>query len=95
MFSSATLTLRTADRNRFNAALILHVHLGQEWRAKGERGEVPRLLRRLQSIRVGTLRVAGHVVRRLLTQSPAELTALLDRLGLLPLVGQPPPWAQA
>jgi hypothetical protein len=27
MVSSATLTLRTADRNRFNAALILHVHL--------------------------------------------------------------------
>jgi hypothetical protein len=26
MLSSATLTLRTADRNRFNATLILHVH---------------------------------------------------------------------
>jgi hypothetical protein len=27
MLSSATLTLRTADRNRFNATLILMVHL--------------------------------------------------------------------
>ena len=76
-------------------AYWLCARLGQEWRAKGERGEVPRLLRRLQSIRVGTLRVAGQVVRRLLTQIPAELNALLERLGLLPLFGQPPPWAQA
>ena len=53
------------------------------------------MLRRLQSIRVGTLRVAGQVVRRLLTQIPAEFNALLDRLGLLHLFGQPPPWAQA
>ena len=68
--------------------------MGQEWRAKGERGEVPRLLRRLQSIRVGTLRVAGQVVRRLLTQIPAELNAVLARLGLLHLFGQPPGWAQ-
>jgi transposase len=76
-------------------AYWLCARLGQEWRAKGERTEVPRLLRRLQSIRVGTLRVAGQVVRRLLTQIPAELNALLDRLGLLHLFGQPPPWAQA
>jgi transposase len=75
-------------------AYWLCARLGQEWRAKGERTEVPRLLRRLQSIRVGTLRVAGQVVRRLLTQIPAELNALLDRLGLLHLFGQPPPWAQ-
>jgi hypothetical protein len=32
MVSSATLTLRTADRNRFNAALILHVHLARRFR---------------------------------------------------------------
>jgi transposase len=75
-------------------AYWLCARLGQEWRAKGERGEVPRLLRRLQSIRVGTLRVAGQVVRRLLTQIPAELNAVLERLGLLHLFGQPPAWAQ-
>jgi transposase len=75
-------------------AYWLCARVGQEWRAKGERGEVPRLLRRLQSIRVGTLRVAGQVVRRLLTQIPAELNAVLARLGLLHLFGQPPGWAQ-
>src|SRR5690242_10671260 len=76
-------------------AYWLCARLGQEWRAKGERGEVPRLLRRLQSIRVGTLRVAGQVVRRLLTDIPAELNAVLERLGLLHLFGQPPSWAHA
>jgi transposase len=75
-------------------AYWLCARLGQEWRAKSERTEVPRLLRRLQSIRVGTLRVAGQVVRRLLTQIPAELNAVLGRLGLLHLFGQPPAWAQ-
>jgi hypothetical protein len=29
MLSPATLTPATADRNRFNAALILRVHLGK------------------------------------------------------------------
>jgi len=76
-------------------AYWLCARLGQEWRANGERTEVPRLLRRLQSIRVGTVRVAGQAVRRLLTQIPAELNAVLGRLGLLHLFGQPPPWAQA
>jgi transposase len=76
-------------------AYWLCARLGQEWRARGERAEVPRLLRRLQVIRVGTLQVAGQAVRRLLTQIPTELNAVLERLGLLHLFGQPPPWAHA
>jgi transposase len=76
-------------------AYWLCARLGQEWRARGERAEVPRLLRRLQSIRVGTLQVAGQTVRRLLTQIPAELNEVLERLGLRHLFGQPPPWAHA
>jgi len=50
------------------------------------------LLRWLQTIRVGTLQVASHAVRRLLTQVLAELNAVLERLGLRHLFGQPPPW---
>jgi transposase len=76
-------------------AYWLCARLGQEWRARDERAEVPRLLRRLQVIRVGTLQVAGQAVRRLLTQIPTELNAVLERLGLLHLFGQPPPWAHA
>jgi hypothetical protein len=40
------------------------------------------------------LRVAGQAVQRLLTQIPAELNKVLERLGLLHLFGQPPSWAQ-
>jgi hypothetical protein len=36
--------------------------LAVEWRAKGETGEVQRLLRCLQAIRVGTLKIAGQDV---------------------------------
>jgi hypothetical protein len=75
-------------------AYWLCARLGQEWRAKGPSVDVPRLLRRLQSIRVGTVTLAGHAVRRLLTPIPAELNAVLEQLGLLPLFAQPPRWAQ-
>jgi transposase len=75
-------------------AYWLCARLGQEWRAKGQTVDVPRLLRRLQAIRVGTFKVAGQEVQRLLTQIPAELNAVLEQLGLLPLFAQPPRWAQ-
>ncbi|HEY0793718.1 MAG TPA: IS1634 family transposase [Chthoniobacterales bacterium] len=75
-------------------AYWLCARLGQEWRAKGQTVDVPRLLRRLQAIRVGTVTLAGKAVRRLLTQIPAELNAVLEPLGLLALFAQPPRWAQ-
>jgi transposase len=75
-------------------AYWLCARLGNEWRAKGEKGEVQRLLRQLQAIRVGTLKIAGQDSKRLLTQIPPELNALLARLGLLPLFAQPPAWAE-
>ena len=69
--------------------------LANEWRVKGEKGEVQRLLRRLQAIRVGTLKIADQDSKRLLTQIPPELNTLLGQLGLLPLFSQPPGWAEA
>src|SRR4030081_1708398 len=74
-------------------AYWLCAKLGNEWRAKGEKGEVQRLLRQLQAIRVGNLKIAGQDSKRLLTQIPPELNTLLGRLGLLPLFAQPPAWA--
>jgi hypothetical protein len=56
--------------------------------------EVQRLLRRLQAIRVGTLKIAGQDSKRLLTQIPPELNALLAKLDLLPLFTQPPARAE-
>jgi transposase len=75
-------------------AYWLCARLAIEWRAKGETGEIQRLLRQLQAIRVGTLKISGHDSKRLLTQIPPELNVLLARLGLLHLFTQPPAWAE-
>jgi hypothetical protein len=73
----------------------LRAKLANEWRAKGQTGEVQRLLRQLQAIRVGTLKIANQDSKRLLTQIPLQLNTLLDRLGLLPLFAHQPAWAKA
>jgi transposase len=75
-------------------AYWLCARLANEWRAKGETAEVQRVLRHLQAIRVGTLKIAGQDSKRLLTQIPPELNALLARLDLLPLFTQPPAWVE-
>jgi len=76
-------------------AYWLCAKLANEWRAKGETGEVQRLLRQLQGIRVGTLKIADQDSKRLLTQVPPKLNTVLSQLGLLPLFSQPPAWAEA
>ena len=76
-------------------AYWLCAKLANEWRAKGETGEVQRLLRQLQGIRVGTLKIADQDSKPLLTQVPPKLNTVLSQLGLLPLFSQPPAWAEA
>ena len=76
-------------------AYWLCAKLANEWRAKGETGEVQRRLRQLQGIRVGTLKIADQDSKRLLTQVPPKLNTVLSQLGLLPLFSQPPAWAEA
>ena len=88
-----------ADRVRNHVRLCfiaywLCAKLAIEWRSKGETAEVQRVLRRLQAIRVGTLKIAGQDSKRLLTQIPPELNALLAKLDLLPLFTHPPAWAE-
>ena len=75
-------------------AYWLCARLAIEWRAKGETGEVQRLLRCLQAIRVGTLKIAGQDSKRLLTQTPPELNALLAKLESVRLFTQPPAWTE-
>ena len=75
-------------------AYWLCAKLANEWRAQGKTGEVQRLLRQLQAIWVGTLKIAGQDSKRLLTQIPPELNTLLGRLGLLPLFAEPPAWVR-
>jgi transposase len=53
-------------------AYWLSARLGGEWRAKGETQEVPRVLRHLQTIRVGCLRVGSKTAHTLMTQIPKK-----------------------
>jgi transposase len=75
-------------------AYWLSARLGREWRARQEVGEVPRILRELQTIRVGRVCAAGKLVAHLLTEIPPNLNAQLDKLNLLKLYAQPPAWAE-
>lgn len=74
-------------------AYWISARLGKEWRQCNERGEVPRILRSLQKIRVGFLNANGAPVCAALTQIPKPLNDLLAKLKLLHLFASPPPWA--
>jgi hypothetical protein len=69
-------------RNHVRLCFIVYwlcAKLSNEWRAKGEKADLQRLLRQLQSIRVGYLKIAGKDSKRLLTQIPTELNSSLNR----------------
>jgi transposase len=81
---------RRPDRVRNHVRLCflaywISARLGGEWRLAKEPGEVPRILRRLQTIRIGRLQVADKTVGKLMTNIPEELNDLLEKLGLLKL----------
>lgn len=71
-------------------AYWLSARLGGEWRARGESEEVPRVLRHLQTIRVGRLQMGEHTHRTLMTEIPKNLNKQLQKLGLAPLFASPP-----
>ena len=71
-------------------AYWLSARLGGEWRAKGETEEVPRLLRHLQTIRLGSLRMGQRVEHALMTQIPKNMNQQLQKLGLASLFAAPP-----
>ena len=81
---------RRPDRVRNHVRLCflaywISARLGTEWHLAQEPGEVPRILRRLQTIRLGRLKVADKPVGNLMTHIPKNLNDLLERLGLLKL----------
>jgi hypothetical protein len=76
-----------------SSAYWLSARLGNQWRDSGESGEVLRILRRLQSIRLGQLQVGGKTARSLMTDIPKELNALLEKLGATKLFATVPDWA--
>ena len=71
-------------------AYWLSARLGREWRARGETEEVPRVLRQLQTIRLGRLRVGPRVKPALMTSIPKNLNEQLQKLGLASLFAAPP-----
>jgi len=62
-------------------AYWISARLGGEWRLAKEPGEVPRILRRLQTIRIGRLKVGDKSVAKLMTDIPKGLNDLLEKLG--------------
>ena len=71
-------------------AYWLSARLGGEWRAKGETEEVPRVLRHLQTIRLGLLQMGKDVHHTVMTEVPKSLNEQLQKLGLAPLFATPP-----
>jgi transposase len=71
-------------------AYWISARLGKEWREKGETEEVPRILRNLQTIRVGTLQLGDQLCQRLMTDVPHDLNLQLTNLGLATLFASPP-----
>lgn len=71
-------------------AYWLSARLGVEWRAKGETEEVPRVLRHLQTIRLGVLRIGSQIQRAVMTDIPQNLNEQLLKLGLTLLFAAPP-----
>jgi transposase len=70
-------------------AYWMSARLGGEWRAKGETEEVPRVLRHLQTIRLGLLQMSSHRPQIVMTQVPKNLNEQLRKLGLAPLFASP------
>lgn len=75
-------------------AYWLTAKLERRWRQEDETIEVHNLLRQLQSIRLGWLKVAGKTLKTLVTDVPKDLNGVLSKLELLPLFSQPPAWAR-
>jgi len=71
-------------------AYWLSARLGAEWRAQGETEEVPRVLRHLQTIRLGRLQMGPGVYRTVMTEVPKNINEQLQKLGLAPLFASPP-----
>ena len=70
-------------------AYWLSARLGGQWRARGETEEVPRVLRHLQTIRLGVMKLGPHVQHAVMTDIPKNLNDQLVKLGLGPLFVAP------
>jgi transposase len=77
-------------------AYWISARLARQWRLCGETGEVTRILRQLQTIRLGAINLKneGLQILQQITKVPADLNAQLAKLKLLHLFAAPPAWAK-
>lgn len=75
-------------------AYWISARLGREWGLAGELQEVTRLLRTLQTIRVGHLQFGTETQRVVMTNIPDDLQATLNKLQLHRLFATPPSWVK-
>ena len=77
-------------------AYWISARLARQWRLCGETGEVTRILRQLQTIRLGAIHLKneGLQVLQQITKVPVDLNAQLAKLKLLHLFAAPPAWAK-
>ena len=71
-------------------AYWLSARLGREWRQQGVKEEVPRVLRQLQTVRLGRLQMGRQVHSTLMTRIPKNINDQLHKLGLAGLFSAPP-----
>ena len=74
-------------------AYWISARLGREWGLAGEHQEVVRLLRSLQTIRLGSLSFGGEHHCTIMTDVPGDLEETLKKLKLQKLFSAPPAWA--
>ncbi len=74
-------------------AYWITARLKYEWKIMGETRETALVLRELQQIRVGKLRMNDKPLKVVLTDIPKKLHAVLEKLNLLPLFQRAPAWA--
>ncbi|MDD2676904.1 MAG: hypothetical protein PHP75_05485 [Methylacidiphilaceae bacterium] len=67
----------------------MNARLGTEWVAKGFTEEVPKVLRRLQAIRLIRLAPNGWPLIGFFSKIPADINALLQKLGPPPPLCSP------
>ena len=74
----------------------ISARLARQWCLCGETGEVTRILRQLQTIRLGSIHLKNEDLQLLqqITKVPVHLNAQLAKLKLLHLFAAPPAWAK-
>lgn len=75
-------------------AYWLSARIAQEWKQSNYNAEVPLVLRRLQKIRIGKLRVLGVNTSTAITPIPQELNEILTQINLLRLFCTPAKWTE-